>query len=273
MDFTFGWNEVPGATGYNLQASLDPNFGSFILNETGITETSFEATGFGYDVTYFWRVQAINDAGLGDWSETWQLTTMALAVPLAPIQIAPVNGANDVQPTALFAWNAVDNAASYLLQVSKLIDFSSLELSVTTSETSHQALRTDLDLATSYFWRIQSLNALGQGTFSTIWSFITIATNVANEAEELPTEFGLEANYPNPFNPATTIRYALPESVPVRLAVYDVRGTEVAVLVDGMKPIGRHQVVWDARNLPSGTYIYRLDAGSFMATQKMMLVK
>jgi hypothetical protein len=89
----------------------------------------------------------------------------------------------------------------------------------------------------------------------------------------IPTDYALEANYPNPFNPATTIRYALPEQAQVTLVVYDAMGREVRRLVDGLQGAGVHEVTFDAASLPSGVYIYRLEAGSFQQVRSMTLVK
>ncbi len=90
---------------------------------------------------------------------------------------------------------------------------------------------------------------------------------------DVPTVFALEANYPNPFDPETTIQVAVPESGWVRLEVYDVLGREVARLIDGTMEVGRHTVVFDGRSLPSGLYVYRMTAGSFEQHRTMMLVK
>ena len=89
---------------------------------------------------------------------------------------------------------------------------------------------------------------------------------------EVPTEYVLEANYPNPFNPQTTIRFGVPESAHVKLVVYDVLGRQVRVLVDGTRKAGTHEVVFEAGNLPSGTYLVRLvtPAGSFVQTMQLM---
>jgi hypothetical protein len=96
---------------------------------------------------------------------------------------------------------------------------------------------------------------------------------LASSANLLPTNFTLNQNYPNPFNPSTTVSYALPSDVPVTLKVYNSIGQEVATLVDGLQPAGVHQAVWDAKGLPSGVYIYRLNAGTFVETKKMTLMK
>lgn len=89
----------------------------------------------------------------------------------------------------------------------------------------------------------------------------------------LPTEFALKPNYPNPFNPQTTIAFDLPVRAEVKLAIYDLLGREVRVLVEGVREAGVHEVVFEANQLPSGTYLYRLEtlAGSFV--QRMLLVK
>jgi hypothetical protein len=89
----------------------------------------------------------------------------------------------------------------------------------------------------------------------------------------LPTEFALGANYPNPFASATTIAYELPESSHVRLVIFDVTGREVARLVDAEQPAGRHTAEWHPANLASGVYLYRLEAGPFVQTQRMLLTR
>jgi len=91
--------------------------------------------------------------------------------------------------------------------------------------------------------------------------------------EELPSEYSLSSNYPNPFNPTTTIPYALPEGVAVRLVVYDVLGRKVTTLVDGKQEAGRYEVVYDASRLATGLYFYRLEAGAFTQVRKMLLLR
>ena len=97
--------------------------------------------------------------------------------------------------------------------------------------------------------------------------------SVNTESEGLPTEVALPGNYPNPFNPETTIGYELPQRSEVYLVVYDLLGQEVAVLVNGLQPAGRHTVRFDASGLPSGSYVYRLQAGDKIVTRSMILVK
>ncbi len=94
-----------------------------------------------------------------------------------------------------------------------------------------------------------------------------------DQITEKPSEFSLQQNYPNPFNPVTTIRYFLSQPVDVQLEVFNVLGQRVATLINDQKPAGRHEVNFDASNLSSGMYIYRITAGEFVQTRKMVLVK
>ncbi|HXG37214.1 MAG TPA: T9SS type A sorting domain-containing protein [Bacteroidota bacterium] len=108
-----------------------------------------------------------------------------------------------------------------------------------------------------------------------LWSEREIVTSVPSFTV-LPGEFSLHQNYPNPFNPATVIRFTLPgvgTRHEVSLRVFNMLGQEVATLVNGEMEAGHHQVQWQAEGLPSGVYFYRLEAGRFVETKKMMLVR
>ena len=93
------------------------------------------------------------------------------------------------------------------------------------------------------------------------------------EVEVIPKEYELSQNYPNPFNPATDIKYNLPEASRVTLNVYNIIGQKVASLVNGEVEAGFHSVTFDGRDLPSGTYIYRLQTPNYTQTKKMVLLK
>jgi hypothetical protein len=102
--------------------------------------------------------------------------------------------------------------------------------------------------------------------------YYTIPTDVPNNTESV-FKFALEQNYPNPFNPSTVISYQIPVNGTVSLNVYDVLGTKIASLVNEEKPAGNYEVDFDAAALSSGIYFYKLQAGSFVETRKMILLK
>ena len=96
---------------------------------------------------------------------------------------------------------------------------------------------------------------------------------ISQNGNELPLRFGLYQNYPNPFNPATKIKFDLARSTFVRIAVYDVAGREISVPVSQNMSAGSYEMEYDAGNLPSGVYFYRIEAAEFTSIKKMVLVK
>ncbi len=164
----------------------------------------------------------------------------------------------------------------------------------TSSELNNDRFEIERSLDRSSFVTIGTVRGAGTTTEAQSYSFIDNAapigklyyrlkqvdfdgtvdySNIVEVVKEKPTSFELAQNYPNPFNPATTINYQLPTSAMVTLKVYDVVGREVATLVNARQDAGRYNVVFNASTLASGVYFYRLQAGSFVETKKMMLVK
>jgi hypothetical protein len=97
--------------------------------------------------------------------------------------------------------------------------------------------------------------------------------NGQSTINRIPKAYSLESNYPNPFNPTTTISYALPRQSMVRLKVFNILGQEVSTLVNGVQSAGEKEVQFNAVNLPSGVYFYRLEAGTFTSIKKLVLIK
>jgi hypothetical protein len=98
-------------------------------------------------------------------------------------------------------------------------------------------------------------------------------TDVRSKPAALPLSLTLLQNYPNPFNPGTTIKYVLPKSSDIRLGVYDILGREVSLLVNERRDAGVHEVKFNASNLSGGVYVYRLQAGDFVQSRKLLLLR
>jgi len=114
-----------------------------------------------------------------------------------------------------------------------------------------------------YYYRLKQIDFDGSYEYS----------NVIEVTVGVPIVFTLNQNFPNPFNPSTTIKYSIPEKSNVTLKIYDVLGNEIGTLIKEEKPAGTYEITWSEDQLPSGIYFYRLQAGSFRETKKMILMK
>ncbi|MDP2038271.1 MAG: T9SS type A sorting domain-containing protein, partial [Ignavibacteria bacterium] len=119
------------------------------------------------------------------------------------------------------------------------------------------------------------VGAFGSTNWAESWSSLVFNPTAIEESDNsrLPTNYELSQNYPNPFNPSTTIKFSLPKDGIVKLSVFNILGQEVGSLVNGFKPAGSYSVSWNAGNLSSGMYFYRLETSNNVITKKMTLVK
>jgi hypothetical protein len=118
-------------------------------------------------------------------------------------------------------------------------------------------------LSEKYSYRLKQVDNDGQFEYSK-----TIEVSLIK-----PAQFSLEQNYPNPFNPNTTIKFSIPEASNVKVVVFNLLGEEIKTLLNEQKESGTHSVIFNATNLNSGVYLYKIEAGSFIQTRKMTLVK
>jgi arabinogalactan endo-1,4-beta-galactosidase len=121
-------------------------------------------------------------------------------------------------------------------------------------------------------WENLTLFSFQGEVLNSITAFDSVASTI-NRKGNIPTGFALIQNYPNPFNSRTVISWQLAVGSRVELSVYNVLGERVALLVSGQKPAGSYKVQWDGSGLASGVYLYRLQAGSFAATKKLVLLR
>ncbi|MBN2357463.1 S8 family serine peptidase [candidate division KSB1 bacterium] len=174
-------------------------------------------------------------------------------------------------------WQTVQHGAMYHVQLATDAGFSQLiyDQKIAFDEVQVKSL----SQKTLYYWRVRALNALGDGPWSTSRKFSTSESADVQGIEQEPKTFALYQNYPNPFNPGTTIKFSLPKPTPVALTIYNVYGQQVRQLsCHAVRPAGEHEIIWDGRDdagkaLPSGVYIVKFTAGTFMRTCKIMMVK
>jgi len=148
-------------------------------------------------------------------------------------------------------------------------------------------ITTNADIA----WSVYAIDVDGDGDIDVLsaswrdhklaWYENTSVVGVESISNDIPDEFRLSQNYPNPFNPSTTIRFSMPEESFVTIKVFNTLGEEITTLINENIIAGNYEIEFDASKLPSGIYIYRLQAGdpstssgqSFVETQKMVLIK
>jgi hypothetical protein len=153
------------------------------------------------------------------------------------------------------------------------VDTTSLEIPVGELVQIMTAQGVGLNESVVLYHRVVASDGEFEVSSDTLMVNVTRGAVTGTEDEGLPLEFALSQNYPNPFNPSTTIRYALPEPAEVELTVYDVLGRTIRELASGTQPAGTYEVTFDATGLPSGVYFYRLQAGDYVETKRMVVAK
>jgi hypothetical protein len=198
---------------------------------------------------------------------------------LAPSLILPANNSFVTQPIT-FRWSSVSGAIRYNIQISTDSLFNTIVLNDTTLTDTTRVV-TGLTGNIWHFWRVRARNATGWGYWSIMWRFNPYAVGMLSSTGEIPKEFRLYGNYPNPFNPLTTLKFDIPKLSYVKITVYDILGREISGLVNQSLEAGRYMLNFDASGLSSGTYFYRIEAGDpsggsgqlFVNVKKMVVIK
>ncbi|MBN1480282.1 T9SS type A sorting domain-containing protein [candidate division KSB1 bacterium] len=201
-----------------------------------------------------------------------------LVIPAPPQLVSPTNESCDISPDTLLVWHRVRNAATYHIQLAKQTDFAEIVASDSGIVDTTYAVA-DLQAATTYYWRVQAQNTKGKSPWSDVWQFTVEPETSAAQKDQLGVhDFVVLQNYPNPFNPHTTIDYIVPYSGHVRIAVYNIEGRLIKTLVEENQNAGRYSVIWNGknetgRNMPSGAFFVRLEAGGVVRMKKMILMR
>ena len=274
-------NAGPPITDYDYRYRTNSPQGNWTeVTSTAIRGPSTTVGGLSENTAYDVQVLATNAEGSSDWSASGTGMTLSSPPPSttanAPENLQATTGNTQVT----LSWDAPNDdggaditgyAYRYKESGGDFSDYMDIPESGPGEANARSYTVTGLMNEQEYVFQVRAVNEHGGGLPAEV--VVALPTVINTESEELPAEVTLSANYPNPFNPETTIRYALPQAGNVHLAVYDLLGHEVAILVDQSKPAGNYTVRFGAGNLPSGLYVYRLHAGDETMVRTMMLVK
>jgi hypothetical protein len=255
------WQTVVTALSYHFQGSSDSSFKTNLVENTGLTDTQYTVNGLSGHTDYFWRVRATDGAGSGSWSSVFQFTTANHA------------------PSLSFAFDSIladfNGLAAFTVRVIEPDQEDSIYLWSTNGLTT-QVLNT----GTSF--RVSADSA----GYDTIRLFVSDGRDTAEytlgvyrkpkiavEDALIPSTTFCEAVEPNPFNPATTLRFGLAHPAEILVEVYDTKGRKMATLAQGHRAAGRHHLVWNCGAVPSGWYLISVRIGQYKRLIKALLIK
>jgi hypothetical protein len=267
---TFKWNKANNSANYTLEVAKDNLFSQLVINDTKITDTTRSETIKNRNTKFYWKVAAINSAGVATWSDTWSFTT-SLSAPYS------LTAAVDQPREIILTWqdSSVTSLTEYKIERNTSSDTNFVLIdSVSATQTSY----IDKSVADGimYNYRIKGVSNLIESDYSNEASIVTTITAV--KSPSLNNTYDLMQNYPNPFNPSTAITYQLAALGKVQIKVFDILGREVKTLVNDERPAGKYQVIWNATDnfgnkVTSGIYIYSLRTNSYSQSRKMILMK
>jgi hypothetical protein len=258
-------NTVYAGTDIGVYATTDGG-ASWAVYGTGLPRVAV----FDMAMQPAYRVLRVATHGRGIWENSG---------PALPIQLASFDGAVGSAGSVQLTWTTMSETGNYGFEVQKAPSadgtFASISGSFTpgngTTAAPHTYSYTDANPGgPRVAYRLKQYDLDGTFLYSDAIT-VDLTTGVAEAGQ--PTEFSLAQSYPNPFNPTTTIRYGLPRAARVRMEVFSIIGEKVALLVDGPQIAGYHEVTFNAAGLASGSYVYRIVAGDYVATKKLVLLK
>lgn len=266
---TLDWTDVTGAEYYDIQISTESDFSTtipWVIPQTNISSLTLPDGVLNTNTVYFWRVRANNFNGSSEFSTAFSFKTIGTSIE----EIGNVS--NEIN--ALVSSNSLSSTQAQLLQ-NRL---NSAKNQIDLNRYFYAAL--DLYFFKARVYILDFSNMLSHANAQALNHHADIIIGTLNlgfavlpPETNIPEEFKLSQNYPNPFNPVTTIEYTIPKGSNVSLKIFDITGREVASLVDKYQDAGTFIVNWNASGFSSGIYIYRLTAGNYSDTKKMILNK
>ncbi|MBI9031812.1 M6 family metalloprotease domain-containing protein [bacterium] len=281
-DPVISWSEVMGASGYDLEIALDDSFAEIFFDEN-YTDNEAGLDNLNSFTTYYWRIKATSGNLVSDYSETYSFTTGDFTTaPNSVSLLLPANNAvyvsyEDVE----FAWQNVFAAQNYVLQVCQNVYFYNDLIEITDIDEATYTIP-ELNPLTRYYWRVRAYNSFGSSGWSSINQFLTQQA-VSNENDIATLTNQYTGNYPNPFNPETTISFNVGKSSKgdtqqVNARIYNLKGQLVKELVNDRLKSDSYKYTWkgkdaSGKDVASGVYYLKLQIGNDIQTGKMVLMK
>ncbi|MBK7259657.1 MAG: hypothetical protein IPI01_18020 [Ignavibacteriae bacterium] len=273
VSLSLQWTTPALTSSFRFQCSQDSTFSGTFVSDTSLVDSALVVGTLENSRTYYWRVRAANQTGIGPWSAIRWFTTIKTIVAL-PEMIAlstPHHRASIGKDSVRVVWRAgMPEIQRYWIEYASDSLFTSRSVDSTVTDTT-RVIR-NLLTGHEYWWRVKAYNDAGWGLFSDPRSFSVTITGL-DRGDLIPHEFVLFQNHPNPFNPTTSIRFGLPKAAFVRLDVYSILGEKLRSILDEERSAGYHEVQFDASGFASGVYFYRLEAGVFVETKHLLLLR
>ncbi len=268
----FTWNYADGASTYNMQVSSDSTFASNLsVNLSNLGDTAYSVSNLLGLQKYYWRVNANNIAGAGNYSN---ISSFITGFPKQPKLLSPLHASLGISLDTTLVWATDDSASQYELQFSRSITITPEFIILDTTGLLDTTFSLhNLNQNTAYFWRVRAINKYGSSAWSSTFGFKTKSLTLALNEPSIPVNFELSQNYPNPFNNSTVIKFSLPVSGYVSLKIYNILGSVISEPAKGNFTPGTYSVNFDASKLPSGIYIYTMSVNNKFFAKKMILMK
>jgi hypothetical protein len=203
------------------------------------------------------------------WTHTNQITTNP-TVPNVPVLLYPSQGSTNVTQPIIFKWGKCDRAVNYRIMIALDTNFTNV---VVSDSSMTDTLKTVSGLSgnTKYFWKVKAKSSSASSDYSTINSFKTKTTGIKTISTDVPEEFRLVNNYPNPFNEMTIIKFKVKEISYIKIKIYDVTGKEQMVIYDGNCNSGIYEAQTSFTKLSSGIYFCVMHA-SDLKTNRILYI-
>ncbi len=241
---TFEWDEVFGASGYDLELSVDENFESSV-SSFSTDNTEWDVSGLPMDYTFYWRVKATDASKEGPWSEVWSFTVQEQSLD-SPTLVSPENNTDNMDPEQVtFQWSTVEGATNYTLEVSLDDVFESIFFSSTTESATEDV--NDFQCETVYYWRVRANNEETESDWSDTWSLTTTSCTGVDLINSNTVTL-----YPNPANDYIMLDYPNGLNEDVDLKIFSING----VLV--YSSTYKQNIRVNIENLATGVYIAQL---------------